>query len=296
MTNRFATNKHNPEPSIDAATDDQLLVPSELYHENSKYRMSDAAPFLRVNHINNSSDIRRIISRPFPQYRGFPKIALPRDFPRRSISTEDVLERRCSRRRFSGEAISLSTLAKLLYFGDGIVRIVDNDDGSQWHLRTAPSGGALFPIETYLIPLNVSDLVSGVHFYDPAKHALVELRRGDFLHDLKAGLLLEDVAKAAACLILVATMPRCKFKYGERAYRFALLEAGHIAQNLLLVAECEGLASYPIGGFIDDRLHELLNLDGCEQIVIYVVLVGHHRRKAADMQVREETGVERALE
>jgi SagB-type dehydrogenase family enzyme len=279
--------KNNPEPSINAATDDQLLIPSELYHENSKYRMSDPGPFLRVNQVNNSSDIRRVISRPFPQYRGFPKTALPRDFARRSISVEHALESRRSRRRFSGEAISLGTLAKLLYFGDGVVHVADNDDGSRWYLRTAPSGGALFPIETYLVPLNVSDLVNGVHFYDPSKHVLIELRRGNFLSDLQAGLLLENVADAAACLILVASMPRCKFKYGERAYRFALLEAGHIAQNLLLAAECEGLASCPIGGFIDDRLHSLLALDGCEQIAIYVVLVGHRSSQTVETHLRE---------
>jgi SagB-type dehydrogenase family enzyme len=127
----------------------------------------------------------------------------------------------------------------------------------------------------HVLPLNVSGLVSGVHFYDPFEHLLVEMQRGDFLPGLKAGLLLENIAEAAACLILVATMPRCRFKYGELAYRFALLEAGHIAQNLLLAAEGEGLASYPVGGFINDELHLLSTLDGCEQIAVYVILLGH---------------------
>ena len=67
---------------------------------------------------------------------------------------------------------------------------------------------------------------------------------------------------------------RCRVKYGERGYRFCLLEAGHIAQNLLLAASAEGLAALPIGGFIDDELNEMAGLDGVEAAVLYLVLVG----------------------
>ena len=69
-------------------------------------------------------------------------------------------------------------------------------------------------------------------------------------------------------------MNRIKFKYGERGYRFLLLEAGHIAQNLLLAAEADGMGGVAIGGFLDDPLNDLLDLDGVEEAVVYMVLAG----------------------
>ena len=259
---------------LDAATDDQLLAPSEVYHENSKLRLSDISTYLQVTSINNSSDVRRLVSKPFPRYRGYPEVALPREFSRSSVAFEDGLERRRSKRKFSGRTISLASIARILYLGDGIVQRVQNDDGSEWQLRTAPSGGALFPIECFLMPLHVEGLSRGTYFYDVKNHRLVQVQSSDPSPMLKRAMFIDDIESAAACILLTATMPRCKFKYGERAYRFALLETGHIAQNMLLAAEFGGLGSYPIGGFIDDELNKALKFDGCEQIVLYAVLLG----------------------
>ena len=83
------------------------------------------------------------------------------------------------------------------------------------------------------------------------------------------------VTKACFAIVMSSVMQRVKFKYGERGYRFALLEAGHIAQNILLAATSEELGAVPIGGFFDDRLNDILGLDGLEEIVIYSVLVGN---------------------
>ena len=73
-----------------------------------------------------------------------------------------------------------------------------------------------------------------------------------------------------------------KVKYGERGYRFALLECGHIAQNLLLAAEAEGLAAVPIGGFVDDMINDLMGLDGVSEAVVYVVLAGSRAVRGPD--------------
>jgi SagB-type dehydrogenase family enzyme len=79
---------------------------------------------------------------------------------------------------------------------------------------------------------------------------------------------------AALCVLLVGNFPRTKFKYGERGYRFALLEAGHLAQNILLIAEALGLGALPVGGYVDAHLNALVGVDGCEQAVLYGVVIG----------------------
>ena len=83
-----------------------------------------------------------------------------------------------------------------------------------------------------------------------------------------------EAMSAGFCIALSVVLPRSSFKYGQRAYRFALLEAGHIAQNLLLASEGLGLGALPVGGFFDDEINDLLGLDGCSEFVIYLVLAG----------------------
>jgi len=156
-----------------------------------------------------------------------------------------------------------------------VVSKVEEDYDITWHLRTAPSPGGLFPIELYCISLQVDGLKKGLYFYDALAHTLEAIIEKDLTETLKKAVYLEDtVSKASACIVLKGVMPRVKFKYGERGYRFALLEAGHIAQNLLLAAQAEGLGSVPIGGFVDSEINNMLNVDGCEEAAVYLVLIG----------------------
>lgn len=118
-------------------------------------------------------------------------------------------------------------------------------------------------------------LTPGLHSYDPNAHALTRLRAGDLRHDLaEATYLHPELEQAAACLILNAVFGRTKFKYGERAYRFALLEAGPIAQNALLVATATGCGSLPVGGFTDGMVNRLLGVDGVREAALYLVPLG----------------------
>ena len=80
-----------------------------------------------------------------------------------------------------------------------------------------------------------------------------------------------SVTQASACILLVGVLPRIKFKYGERGYRFALLEAGHISQNILLAAESESIGAFSIGGFLDDKLNDMLRLDGVEESGYFIL-------------------------
>lgn len=260
-------------------SEEELFSPMEVYHENSKLGPGCEELFQRIASVNTSPHIRSVIAKPFRTYPGCPVIDLPPGWGRVERSLEDVLQRRRSHHRFAGLPNRLEELATVLALGDGIVARQKSDDGAEFQLRTAPSGGGLYPIEIFCLVFDVEGLEPGVYFYNVPRHRLERVAAVDCRARLTgASNLKEEIARAGFCVALSAVLPRSSFKYGQRAYRFALLEAGHIAQNLLLAAEGAGLGALPIGGFFDDEVNELLGLDGCQEFVVYLVLVGHRAR------------------
>lgn len=259
------------EPSFD-----DLTAPSEVYHEASKLRLSDRPLYAWIAHVNTSPEVRQTISRPLTHLRGAPAVELPRAALPTDRSLLSIMEGRRSGRDTSGVPLSLEALGNLLYLGDGIVVRMDMGGGATWGLRTAPSGGGLYPIELYCIVLNALGVAPGVYLYAPSTNRLECVRAGDITEELVDAVpaQAEMVRSTGACIVMSAVMPRIKFKYGERGYRFALLEAGHIAQNLLLAAEAQGLSAVAIGGFMDDPLNHMLGLDGVDEAALYAVMVG----------------------
>jgi SagB-type dehydrogenase family enzyme len=254
---------------------DLLMSPSELYHENSKLHPEDLALYSWLQFVNTSPAVRQLISRPLTRFRGYPVIPLTEARPDPSCSLTRVLSARRSVRGFSGAPIPLSTLARILHLGDGRVVSQESEDGTMWGLRTAPSGGGLYPIDLYCAVMRVEGLAPGVYHYDVSRHALQLLRQEDPTEAMAEGTALGSAMReACVCILMGALFTRSKFKYGERAYRFVLLEAGHIGQNLLLAAESEGLGGVPIGGFMDDRINALLGFDGVEEAVVYLTAIG----------------------
>lgn len=261
--------------AIEAPTE-QLFLPSEIFHENSILRPSDSELYSRIGYVNTSADVRATISRPFTHYRGTDAISLPREFAPSSRSFEEILEQRRSVRDFSGASLSLETLSKILYLGSGIVYRWQSPDGSEWGLRPAPSAGGLYPIELYCLVTRVEGLTPGVYFYRAKDHTLERVLDQDPTATLMEAVpaQLDCIQQSAVCVALSSVMPRIKFKYGERGYRFLLLEAGHIAQNLLLAAEAESLGGLAIGGFMDEPLNTFLELNGVDEAVVYLTLFG----------------------
>jgi len=252
----------------------------EVYHENSKIQPSDIELFWNVTTVNSSPQIRRFLTRPFANYVGHPVVPLSKEFAPSALSFESVLMGRRSEHKFSGKPVALESLAKALFLGDGIVEKKPIEEESSFYLRTAPSGGALYPVELYCFAFRVDGLPSGSYFYNPLQHHLELQAEMDFSAALgEAAGLKHEFEGAAACIALVGVLPRSSFKYGQRAYRFILLEAGHIAQNILLAAEAMGLGALPIGGFMDNQTNALLKLDGCQEFVIYLVLIGNRTPK-----------------
>lgn len=253
-----------------------LFSPSEVYHENSKIRPDDFSLFAWIHEINSSPAIRQVITQPPAQYHGFPEFDLPTEFKPTDYSFEDVLMRRRSIRTFSGRSLAIESLAKILFLSAGVTGKQVDPDGSVWHLRAAPSGGGLYPIDVYVVSLRVEGLPEGLYFYAPLAHRLQQVSAENFSSQLaEITNLPQSVGQACVVIILCARFLRSKFKYGERAYRFVLLEAGHIAQNILLVAQAEGLGGVAIGGFVDDSLNRMLQVDGVRDAAIYMILLGH---------------------
>lgn len=272
-----------PNPlNIGNPTPEELFSPMEVYHENSKLGSTNEELFQKIATVNSSPHIRRVISRPFRSYPGCPCVELTKKFEPMTRSLEHLLTHRRSHHHFSGEPARLDDLARVLLLGDGIVSRMTSEDGAEFLLRTAPSGGGLYPIETFCITFQVEGLAPGAYFYNAQKHRLEQLAAEDFRPRLAdATNLKAEVEGASFCIALSAVLPRSSFKYGQRAYRFVLLEAGHIAQNVLLTAESLGLGALPVGGFFDDDLNAVFRLDGCQEFVVYLMLVGNKAHAAS---------------
>ena len=181
----------------------------------------------------------------------------------------DLLATRRSARNFSEGKLGLEQLAVILESAYGVT------DGSMQPLRAAPSGGALYPLELYVCSLRVRELSTGVFHFNPLSGRLEELEQRDVRRPLSEALIHAELAEQAAVFIaVVAIFWRTRFKYGLRGYRFFLLEAGHVVQNVLLAATALNLAAVPVGGYYDRRLDRLLNLDGVTESTVYGVTLG----------------------
>lgn len=186
---------------------------------------------------------------------------------------DEVLRRRTSVRDYADKPITLDQLSYLLWASDGIDR---RERG--YEFRTAPSAGALYPVETYVIVNDVDGLACGLYHYCARRHALEELKRGDLSKRIaRAALGQEQCAVCAVVFVWTAVFARSKWKYRERAYRYIYLDAGHIAQNLALASVALGLGTCQIGALFDDEVNEILGVDGINESVVYMSTVGHPR-------------------
>lgn len=172
-----------------------------------------------------------------------------------------ALRHRRSVREFLDSPLTDSQLSQLAWAAQGIT---DASSG----LRTAPSAGALFPIELYFVT------ASGALHYLPARHSLTVHRPKDLRPALAHAALDQLPVRQAPCVIAIASVnERTRVKYGDRAARYAAIEAGHVAQNILLEAVSLGLGGVPVGAFDDTAAHEALELDPSQQ-VLYLVPLG----------------------
>jgi len=183
---------------------------------------------------------------------------------------KETLATRRSVRDYAAEAMTLAELSTLAWAAQGVTQ----RDG-EYCFRTAPSAGALYPVETYVVVNAVAGVAPGVYHYDAREHRLELIRGGDFREAVaRAALDQEMCAQAGAVFIWTAVFARSAWKYGERAWRYVYLDAGHIAENVALAAIALGLGSCQIAALYDDEVNALVGADGDEESVLYMTSVG----------------------
>ena len=190
-----------------------------------------------------------------------------------TISLNEAIYARRSRRKFSDEALTMDELAYLLWATQGVRKKTDKIT-----LRTVPSGGARHPLETYIFVQRVEGLKPGVYHYLPLDHSLELLKPAeDFGEDsdklLDEALLAHNFG-AAASFIWTAIPYRSERAYAFEAYRLILLDAGHLCQNLYLACEAIGAGTCAVGAFDQEKSDHLLGVDGQDEFVVYAAPVG----------------------
>jgi len=204
-------------------------------------------------------------------YKTYPDaelVPLPEPGWASNMTVSQALEARRSNRDYATRSLSKEALSALLYGAQGITL-------DRLAFRAAPSAGALYPIELYPIVHDVQGVSPGVYHYAVQVHALERLEAGDFRGRVtRAGLYQAFLGDAGVCFLLTAVFQRTRWKYRQRAYRYVLLEAGHAAQNVYLVATALALGACAVGAFYDEQFNDLLGLDIQEEAVVYLVSVG----------------------
>ena len=241
---------------------------AELFHENSKLPERVIDPGRESMPAESPAELGGGARQ--KSYLTAPKVDLPPPTPvGANIST--LLESRRSVREYGPEPVELGQLGQLLGWSYGVMSRVGEGVTSG---RPTPSAGAIYPIEIYVCARNVSGLEDRAYHYDPGAHVLEALRASPSTIVAHASLYPEITTAASFVVIMTAVLQRTCAKYGERGYRFALLDCGHVAQNLQLLASAIGLGSVGLGGFIDDELNELLEVDGVNEVVVHTIAFG----------------------
>lgn len=274
-----------------AVEKESLMSISEVYHENTKdrRRLAPIMSNLPQQHGPWYKAFKRHLHKPQvklakPVAEGCEAATCPLVCQCMS-AFDNLAQSRRSVRHFSADPLTLDEVNHLMYFSNGITAEMPLAGGGTLPLRASPSAGALYPIELYPIVFAAQGLEPGVYHYEPGGHTLEFLKQGDFkelCYEISHGQ--EMVRESAMVVAMVGVFDRTKAKYGERGYRYVLLDAGHLAQNLYLESTVLDLGCCTIGGFLDDEANHLLGLDGLSESVVYLAVVGRPSTDANNVQ------------
>jgi SagB-type dehydrogenase family enzyme len=238
--------------------------PAETFHEASSL-YPDVAPGriqslveLRTNSALQQTVARASFTREHLPGMDLPPVALGR------VGLHDALVARRSRSAETPASLSSAALGSL------VGAAYRSAEGR----RPVPSGGALYPLELYVIALDVDGVGAGAHHYNPYRHRLETIGAVERADVARALVEPELADSAAALVVLTAMFWRSRFKYGLRGYRFALLEAGHVVQNAVLAAAALGIAARPLGGYYDRLLDGLVGADSLDEASVYALVLG----------------------
>lgn len=225
-----------------------LLASVGIYFAVSKSVSNEQAQYGKRS-ISNSSKIKL----PSPRYNS-------------GVSIEQALLKRRSVRKYKAEPLTIAEVSQLLWSAQGIT----NPSG----FRTAPSAGALYPLEVYLVVGEVKGLSQGIYKYLPRQHELLKIKDGDARRELAIAALGQSWVKDAAVdIVFAAVYERVTRKYGKRGIRYVHMEVGHAAENVYLQAVSLKLGTVVVGAFEDEKVKRILNMAESEQ-PLYIMPIG----------------------
>lgn len=194
------------------------------------------------------------------------KIILPEPIYDSDISIEEAILNRRSIRNYTDQPLTLQDISQLLWSAQGIT--------STSGFRAAPSAGATYPLETYIVVGDVEGVDEGIYRYKPHQHELVKVLDGEHRESLAdAALNQQFIAKAPLNIVITAIYERTTGRYGERGIRYVHMETGHAAQNVYLQAVALKLGTVVVGAFNDGRVANILALPDNE-VPLYIMPVG----------------------
>ena len=208
----------------------------------------------------------------YKTYENAPKIKLP-EAASLDTSLGQTIKGRKSIRDFARIPLEPDILAALLLAADGITGA-----GNSFDRRSAPSGGALYPIEIYIIADSVRALAKGIYHFQVSDSSLEMISEGNFNNVIHRAANNQDaVGKSPLTLILTARFERSTKKYADRGYRYTYMESGAICQNIYLAATALSLGTVAVGAFNDDAVNEMLGIDGRYEAALLIMPVGFPR-------------------
>lgn len=183
-----------------------------------------------------------------------------------------LIRERKSIRDFSNHPISKDELSYLLFSSCGLIEVGNSLDNSR---RPYSSAGARYPLEVYPLIFNCKDIKKGLYHYNVKEHSLELLLQEDLTNWFFKVIGKEQwLMQSAVVFIITGVLDRTRIKYGDRGYRYILIEAGHLGQNVSLLATELGLGSCALGGFIDAEVDRLLDIDFTKETTLYLIAIG----------------------
>lgn len=212
----------------------------------------------------------------YKEYARFNKIHFDKSIRPLKASLWKILLTRKSNREFSRKKLSLVQLQQILFYSAGINTFTTEDKASFHETRVWPSAGARYPIEIYIMANKVESLRQYSYHYNVKRNLLEELFEIDNYAAIVEAITNQEWAKKSAALIILSSIfDRTRIKYGDRGYRYCLLEAGHIGQNVYLASNAMGVKCCAIGGFCEHAINNHLELDGLSESPIYILAIGN---------------------
>lgn len=252
---------------------------SHINKVTSILELSESRKFNNATKIQDLSVNKRASPNLWPRawkkiyYKAYPRfkqVMLPKP-KKMKANLFTILMKRESRRSFSNKRPTPSQLSNLLYYSSGMKNIFAKDGSTK---RMYPSAGARYPLEVYPFIFNCERIKNGIYHYHLKTHSLELITKEPFFDQTIRQFGQSWIRKSAILIVVSAVFGRTEMKYKDRGYRHILTEYGHVAQNFYLVGKSLKLEVCSIGGFVDNGLNKLLDIDGVDESVIGVIAVG----------------------